>query len=206
MNIEGRLDHGKTDPVYRVYSGSRLVFSTHRSPLFTHQDDRERDPRIIYVERGSKGGDYGRGEGKRRMREGKSWSARWDEARGVSDESQGVEDGGGAAASELLAIYGSPFWPTPPHPTPPHHPFPFSPAGLSSLEAIFLFLARLYQITINIAVATCSSPSTPSHRLRRRQRLNVGRKINTRSEEGVPPSNGRMFDACRKWRNKRCTV
>lgn len=51
MNIEGRLDHGKTDPVYRVYSGSRLVFSTHRSPLFTHQDDRERDPRIIYVER-----------------------------------------------------------------------------------------------------------------------------------------------------------
>lgn len=49
------------------------------------------------------------------MREGKSWSTpEWDEARGVSDESQGVEDGGGAAASELLAIYGSPFWPTPP--------------------------------------------------------------------------------------------
>lgn len=54
------------------------------------------------------------------MREGKSWSTpEWDEARGVSDESQGVEDGGGAAASELLAIYGSPFWPTPPLPSPP---------------------------------------------------------------------------------------
>lgn len=33
------------------------------------------------------------------------------EKRAVSDdsESQGVEEGGGAAASELLAIYGSPF-------------------------------------------------------------------------------------------------
>lgn len=58
------------------------------------------------------------------MRKGKSWSTRWDEARGVSDESQGVEDGGGAAASELLAIYGSPFWPTPPLCT------PFPAAGL----------------------------------------------------------------------------
>lgn len=102
------------------------------------------------------------------MREGKSWSGRWDEARGVSDESQGVEDGGGAAASELLAIYGSPFWPTPPHPPPPlpsASPLPLlSLAGLSSLEAIFLFLARLYQITINIAVATCSPPPLPPHR------------------------------------------
>lgn len=196
MNIEGRLDHGKTDPVYRVYSGSRLVFSTHRSPLFTHQDDRERDPRIIYVERGSKGGDYGRGEGKRRMREGKSWSARWDEEYRTSRK--GLRMAGARlrlSCSRSMALLSGPPHPTPP---PPHLPFPFPPAGLSSLEAIFLFLARLYQITINIAVATCSSPSTPSHRLRRRQRLNVGRKINTRSEEGVPPSNGRMFDACRK--------
>lgn len=95
------------------------------------------------------------------------------------------------SCSRSMALLSGPPHPTPPHPLPSAIPLPLlSLAGLSSLEAIFLFLARLYQITINIAVATCSPPpppSTPSHRLRRRQRLNVGRKINTRSEEKAFP-------------------
>lgn len=75
---------------------------------------RIRENRII---RNGKEGSFVRREGKL---EGKSWSTRGSpERRGVSDdsESQGVEAGGGAAASELLAIYGSPFYPPPLLPT-----------------------------------------------------------------------------------------
>lgn len=69
------------------------------------------------------------------------------------------------SCSRSMALLSGPPHPTPPHPLPSAIPLPLlSLAGLSSLEAIFLFLARLYQITINIAVATCSPPPLPPHR------------------------------------------
>lgn len=70
------------------------------------------------------------------------------------------------SCSRSMALLSGPPHPTPPPPLPSASPLPLlSLAGLSSLEAIFLFLARLYQITINIAVATCSPPpSPPPHR------------------------------------------
>lgn len=59
------------------------------------------------------------------------------EIRGMKKGDEKGEEGGGAAASELLAMYGP----------------PSAPLATSN----FLFLARLYQITINIAVLTCNS-------------------------------------------------
>lgn len=96
-----------------MFTGSRQEAGSF-SPVITHHcllemiERRIREKRIIRKE--GEGGWMNEETRKGRKRE-KLEYPRGPEKRAVSDdsESQGVEEGGGAAASELLAIYGSPF-------------------------------------------------------------------------------------------------